>query len=440
MPGLCLLLILQLTSFCNSLSLAGKVAPTGSSARSARRLVEVSPTKAGMLMKAWEMRADTMNTMKTVPDGKTGKKLKVVSAITLAGEGEASRRTLCRREFQSFKERALSLASADAGEYPEAKRQLIPQLKIAGSDRGLNAKCFANLREGASTLSMIEVLDTQWNMINLCVSPDTRTLDSIVAAEAATLDELRELCADAGATLRVLPGVVESLAGSRESLGLAPVEGGVPDAWLCADAEASAADAGSASSDAVHEALRTRRTINNFAAELPAGWEASLQRAVEAATYAPNHKRTEPWRFHLLGPEAVRRVCELNAELVAAAKGEEAAAKKLKRWLEMPGWLVVTCVRGRDAPSMEESDGTTREDYAACCCAVQNLCLSLHADGVGTKWTTGPVNFDPRFGEAAGLSAEEYVVGTIWFGEAVGDAPPPPQKRLKLEDVLSRHD
>ena len=126
----------------------------------------------------------------------------------------------------------------------------------------------------------------------------------------------------AKATLRVLPDVEASLAGSRESLGLAPVGDGGPDAWLCADAaEAAAADAGS---DAVHEALRTRRTINNFAGELPAGWEVSLQRAVEAATYAPNHKRTEPWRFHLLGPQAVRRVCELNAELVASKKGEEA--------------------------------------------------------------------------------------------------------------------
>jgi nitroreductase len=381
-----------------------------------------------------------MNTLKTVPDGKTGKKLKVVSAITLAGEGEASRRSLCKREFQMFKERALSLASADAGEYPQAKRQLIPQLKIAGADRGLNAKIFANLGEGASTLSIIEQLDTQWNVLSLCVSPDTRSLDSIVAAELATIQELRTLSADAGATLRVLPDVEASLAGSRESLGLAAMGDG-SNAWLCADAAAASAGsaAADASSAAVHDALRTRRTINSFATELPDGWEAALERAVEAATYAPNHKRTEPWRFHLLGSQSVRRVCELNAEIVASKKGEEAGAKKLKRWLAMPGWLVVTCVRSADAPSMEEAAGITREDYAACCCAVQNLCLSLHADGLGTKWTTGPVNFDPRFGEAAGLSAEEYVVGTIWFGEAAGEAPRPPPKRLALEEVLCRH-
>ena len=63
---------------------------------------------------------------------------------------------------------------------------------------------------------------------------------------------------------------------------------------------------------------------------------------------------------------------------------------------------------------------------------VQNLCLSLHADGIGTKWTTGPVNFDPRFAAAAGLPAadSEYVVGTLWFGAAAGVPPPALPRRL----------
>ena len=89
--------------------------------------------------------------------------------------------------------------------------------------------------------------------------------------------------------------------------------------------------------------------------------------------------------------------------------------------------------------SLDEPAGKAREDYAACCCAVQNLCLSLHADGLGTKWTTGAVNFDPRFGEAAGLPPNEYVVGTIWFGTA-SKPPKPVPRRLSVAEVLRRHD
>ena len=184
-----------------------------------------------------------------------------------------------------------------------------------------------------------------------------------------------------------------------------------------------------------HSLLLSRRTVNDYEPSLPDGWEAAMMRAIEAATYAPNHKRTEPWRFHLLGPKAARNVCELNSEIIAAKKGPEAGAKKLNRWLNMPGWLVVTCV---ESGAMDEPASIAREDYAACCCAVQNLCLSLHADGIGTKWTTGPVNFDPRFAGAAGLPDDEYVVGTIWFGKAVTQPPPP--KKLGVEGVLTRHE
>ena len=190
--------------------------------------------------------------------------------------------------------------------------------------------------------------------------------------------------------------------------------------------------------DKFDDILQSRRTINNFNPVLPRDWETTLERAIQSAIYAPNHKRTEPWRFHLLGKDSIRQVCELNASIVAAKKGEDAGKKKLKRWLQMPGWLVVTCQTATNDGSMDQPAGLQREDYAACCCAVQNLCLSLHNAGMGTKWTTGPVNFDPRFGAIVGLEKNEYVVGTIWFGtpEKLPGAPP---KKHKMENVLIKH-
>jgi nitroreductase len=193
------------------------------------------------------------------------------------------------------------------------------------------------------------------------------------------------------------------------------------------------------SSQSFQDILLGRRTINSFEPILPDDWESKLQLAIHAATFAPNHKRTEPWRFHLLGPESIQKVCELNAKLVTAKKGPEAGDKKLKRWLAMPGWLVVTCRKCEGNDNMLEPTSLAREDYAACCCAVQNLCLSLHAMGMGTKWTTGPVNFDSGFADAVGFSSnQEYVVGTIWFGTPAAE-PTAPAKKLLVEDVLIRH-
>lgn len=190
--------------------------------------------------------------------------------------------------------------------------------------------------------------------------------------------------------------------------------------------------------------ILTRRTINEFDPALPSHWEKALERAIEAAIYAPNHKRTEPWRFYLLGPNSIEKVCKLNAQLVSAKKGEAAGEKKLARWLQMPGWLVVTCAKDKDSDgennNMKDPTSLGREDYAACCCAVQNLCLSLNSQGIGTKWTTGPVNFEQGFAEAVGFEYDkEYTVGTIWFGSAT-QQPLVPGKKMGLEDVLKRVD
>ena len=198
----------------------------------------------------------------------------------------------------------------------------------------------------------------------------------------------------------------------------------------------------------VQDNLLTRRTIQSFEPNLPEDWELKLEKALEAAVNAPNHKRTEPWRFHLLKNQSIRNVCELNARLVTEKKGAAAGDKKLKRWLNMPGWLVVTCRKNGSSSSSDDDNNNkfddpmslAREDYAACCCAVQNLCLSLHAQGMGTKWTTGPVNFHPDFSKAVGFDAqEEYVVGTIWFGTPAV-VPSAPVKKMSLENVLVRHD
>jgi len=102
-------------------------------------------------------------------------------------------------------------------------------------------------------------------------------------------------------------------------------------------------NSGNSASDDFDTILRTRRTINRFLPNLPEDWELILTNAIQSAVHAPNHKRTEPWRFHLLGPKTIKKVCILNASIVAEKKGAKAGKKKLDRWLLMPGWLVVTC-------------------------------------------------------------------------------------------------
>ena len=160
----------------------------------------------------------------------------------------------------------------------------------------------------------------------------------------------------------------------------------------------------------VADAIRARRTIHDFVPGSAPPLEI-IHVAIEHAVLAPNHYQTRPWRFYLPGPNTVERICQLNSELVCAAKGESAAANKLKRWREIPGWMVLTCARSGDPIRAQE-------DFAACCCAAQNFMLYLWEQGLGVKWTTGQVIRAAGFFNLLGIPvASEQVVGLFWFGQ-----------------------
>lgn len=178
----------------------------------------------------------------------------------------------------------------------------------------------------------------------------------------------------------------------------------------------------------VAQLIRGRRTIHDFVAdrEVPAE---TLQRALELARWAPNHRATEPWHFYLLGRETAGAIARLNADMVTAKRGPEAGAEKLARWQAIPGWLLLTCDRSEDLE-------LEREDYAACCCAAQNLQLYLWSEGVGVKWTTGAVTRDPRFFDLVWVDPTvESVVGLFWYGYAC-EVPRPGRKPVS-EFVVS---
>src|SRR5215470_18949746 len=91
----------------------------------------------------------------------------------------------------------------------------------------------------------------------------------------------------------------------------------------------------------VSEAIRTRRTHKAFKRE-PVD-PAVLNELFELARWAPNHNLTNPWRFRVIGPEALERLKE--------AAGPE-SAPKLDR---APTLIAVSCAMTGD-PVQDEED------------------------------------------------------------------------------------
>ncbi|MBC7542709.1 MAG: nitroreductase [Candidatus Sericytochromatia bacterium] len=137
----------------------------------------------------------------------------------------------------------------------------------------------------------------------------------------------------------------------------------------------------------IHELIASRRTTFQFQ-DRPVP-DALIQRALEAARWAPNHKLTEPWRFIVPGPVMSRRLAEhfasrLGAKLQAKGIDEADIAAKQAAFLAGPAsrppcQMVVYTIR-------EGNERQQKEDFAATCCAVENLMLAAWSEGVASGW------------------------------------------------------
>lgn len=159
----------------------------------------------------------------------------------------------------------------------------------------------------------------------------------------------------------------------------------------------------------IGERIRSRRTTKLFLRQKVS--RQLVRDAIELARWAPNHHLTEPWHFYMLGAQKISACIELIGTLIREDKNDdELAAFKEQSAKAIPGWLLVTCKKSDD-------ELLQREDYASCCCAIQNLTLYLSEAGVAAKWTTGLITRDKRLFSILDIDDEkEFVVGLIWYG------------------------
>ena len=179
---------------------------------------------------------------------------------------------------------------------------------------------------------------------------------------------------------------------------------------------------------AIAELIRSRRTINLYQPD-PVAKQVLLD-AIELARWAPNHKLTQPWRFYLFGPETTAAAIDCWSAYEAERKGAPQGEARRKRLESIPGHFVLTSARDPDTV-------IDLENYAACCCAAQNLMLYLWQRGVGAKWTTGAITREERLYRVLAIdSSVERIVGYFWYGRPKVVAPPQP--RRAVEDIVER--
>jgi nitroreductase len=178
------------------------------------------------------------------------------------------------------------------------------------------------------------------------------------------------------------------------------------------------------------DAIKTRRSIGKVKdVMVPAEL---IEKILEAGTYAPNHYRTEPWRFFVITGKGRKRLGDVLEEIVkeenAGLPLDEIAAKSAKAKnnpLRAPV-IIAVGVEPRD-----KNNVILQEEYAAVSSAVQNMLLCAHSLGLGAVWRTGKVAYHDKMNDFFGLSANGGLIAFIYIGYP--DMEPKTIKRLPFE-------
>src|SRR4051812_48819156 len=161
------------------------------------------------------------------------------------------------------------------------------------------------------------------------------------------------------------------------------------------------------------DVLRGRRSIRQFTAHTPT--REQVETMLDAATLAPNHRLTQPWRFYVLGPEA-RYAYGLALGNRKARKLEDADAANTMRETVAREHRALPCMIAVAVVNSDDPE-TREEDYAAAMMAIQNISLAAVELGLGTHLKTGAVMTDPAARAAAGVRDEERIIAIVNVGE-----------------------
>mgnify|MGYP000462872014 CR=1 FL=1 len=154
--------------------------------------------------------------------------------------------------------------------------------------------------------------------------------------------------------------------------------------------------------------------------------KSDIDKILEAANWAPNHRKTEPWRFKVLQGESKEKL-GLFLSLKYMETEERPKEMKVKKLIDNPkkaGAIIVICMQRDPKESVPEW-----EEIAATAMAVQNMWLCCTEMGIGSYWSSpGLIKYMDEFFE---MNEGEECLGFFYMGYYEGDLPDVTRKPIE---------
>lgn len=143
-----------------------------------------------------------------------------------------------------------------------------------------------------------------------------------------------------------------------------------------------------------------------------------IEQILEAANWAPTHKKTEPWRFKVLQGESKKRLGEFVAEKYreAATKFSNFKYVKKQQKFQQSACVISICMQREPKEKLPEW-----EEIAAVAMAVQNMWLQCTDLGIGSYWSS-PKMIE-QMDEFFDFKEGEKCIGFFYMGYYDGKLP-----------------
>jgi nitroreductase len=184
--------------------------------------------------------------------------------------------------------------------------------------------------------------------------------------------------------------------------------------------------------DELSDLVRTRRTsmIVDQHREVPIEMVTEL---CQLATWAPNHKKTWPWRFALFTGEGRAVLGDTMAnDMTRADFGDEMKRTKTRtKYLRTPAALVVGC-------TAHDNDMLHAENRDAVAAGIQNLLLGATALGLASFWSTPAMTHPAAVLELCAFEPADRLIGVIYLGWEAQTCEPPMRPEVLVAHVAER--
>ncbi|MEO9953506.1 nitroreductase [Nonlabens sp.] len=169
----------------------------------------------------------------------------------------------------------------------------------------------------------------------------------------------------------------------------------------------------------LEQLIQTRRSI--FPSQYTNGVipQSDLLKILESARWAPNHRKTEPWRYKVLQGNALTDLGNFMVEqfILSTDKAVPLKLKKLQEKLEVTSAMILI-FKSRD---VKESIPEW-EEIAAVSMSVQNMWLTTHNLGYGCYWSSPKSFADMSNFSKIMVDDREEFLGFFYIGTYDKDA------------------